>query len=181
MNRTAHPNILGAFGLAKVVQTSERTGGRAALLVEYVVEAPKYHPFWSQYWFAIAHLRQIDGEPPVEFTMGGATHQIWVLALDPNHKLDIKGLIPPDNKPARIDPPHILTSQNHAFQITAPDDAAAAERLVNLVGMVCQGQLSPDTDFRAHFQAVARAPFEDLTPEQFATMNAFGATRGTVQ
>lgn len=116
----------------------------------WLVEAPWAHPFWHSYMIHLQHLRPITSGPlvgkekDIVFHLPGATHELWVKALDPDQprqeQLDT-GLWRP------------LSPSNFAAQIIASSDAAALERVENAVREICAGQLSPDTDYRSFWVA----------------------------
>lgn len=123
----------------------------SASLGSWIVTAAFAHPIWSQYAFSLIHLRPIEGTPDAHVRLAGATHELLVSALDPKHKMT-----------PEMDPEvtlHYLIPMNHQCQFVAPSDAAAAQRLEDVILAVTEGRLSPDTDFRRHFEQCVRRPF----------------------
>ena len=50
----------------------------------WVIDAPAYHPLWSQYHLAVVRLRDdVPGFPPPRRKFIGATHELNVVALNP--------------------------------------------------------------------------------------------------
>lgn len=105
----------------------------------WIVHAPWAHPVWHSYLVAAISLRKIDGWPAAKINLDGATHEVLVLALDPDVPLAI------DQNPRPLMP------ANFMGQFIEPDDAAAAARIERTVADICRGALSPDTDFVRHW------------------------------
>lgn len=74
----------------------------------YVLRLPHAHPFWKHYLMIGIHLRPIEDVPEAELDFEGATHQISVMALDPNF----------DPSP----PWHYLQPGNVQFQVKSTDE-----------------------------------------------------------
>jgi hypothetical protein len=141
------PTLVGPHGRAWKVDIDEvyqRRGiTREAEVAEWVVEAPWAHPVWHSYVLVVIHLRPMPG-PAVKLFLDGATHEVWVLALDPDssrEKMITTGEMVP------------LRPMNFAAQIIEPSDDAAAARIEKTVRSICDGKLSPDTDFVASWAA----------------------------
>lgn len=141
---TTPPAITGKHGRAWAVDLDAARRGMQAIgrtdatVSAWIIEAPWAHPLWHSYRLVLVHLRPMDDGRPTKFYIPGATHEIWLEALDPNHSRQpaIDGL-----------PAHTLRPMNFGAQFIEPDDAAAALRVAGTVQMVCDGRLSPDTDF----------------------------------
>lgn len=105
----------------------------------WIVEAPWAHLLWHSYAIILVHLRLTPDNRPTEFYLDGATHEMWVEALDPRHPREpaIKG-----------DPKSIarLTPLNFAAQFIEISDELARERIERDVKDIIAGKLSPDTD-----------------------------------
>lgn len=57
---------------------------KAAQTVAYwLLDAPHYHPFWSQYVLAVVRLDDVPGFPPPVLHFDGATHELHVVAINP--------------------------------------------------------------------------------------------------
>lgn len=60
------------------------TPAAAETLCMWVITAPAYHPFWSQYVLGVVRLRfDTPGFPDPVLKFPGATHELHVLVLDP--------------------------------------------------------------------------------------------------
>lgn len=142
------PDIEGAHGKAWMCDTAEgcRLKGLApeqdAALVHWLVEAAWAHPFWHSYSVVLIHLR--DGAPdkrPPKIYKEGATHEVWVWAVDPEkdrRKLVETGLVEGI----------WLSPMNYGGQFVAECDAVAVAAVRKAVARICDGSLSPDTDFQ---------------------------------
>lgn len=129
--RAWRSDLPGARKLAGVPE-----GDNAALDV-WLVEAPWAHPIWHSYLVTLVHLRPMEGMSEVKFYVPGATHEMWVEALDPSYPRE------PDLKTAKY---HVLTPMNFAAQFVAEDDEMARKRIHRIVLSIVHGMLSPDTD-----------------------------------
>jgi hypothetical protein len=104
----------------------------------WIVEAPWAHPLWHSYGLVVVHLRPHPCCPEPKIYLEGATHEVWLYALDPNkprhlmiNRCDMKFLLP----------------LNFAAQIIEETDEKAAERLEKAVKEILDGKLIPDTDY----------------------------------
>jgi hypothetical protein len=105
----------------------------------WIVEAPWAHPFWHSYVVGLIHLRPMEDGRDTKFHIDGATHEMWVDALDPDQM----------RQPAIKGETHWspLQPTNFAAQFIADTDDAARACVQAAVHMICRGLLSPDTDF----------------------------------
>jgi hypothetical protein len=113
-----------------------------ASLDHWMVEAPWAHPAWHSYSILLIHLREMPGEQKgaTKFYIPDATHELMVYALNPEQ----------DRRPllaTAIPDRHWMTPGNFAAQFIEITDDLARERVRNTVQMICDGKLSPDTDF----------------------------------
>ncbi len=106
----------------------------------WVLKAAWAHPLWHSYVVFLYDLTSPspDGTAPTVY-LEGATHELMVFALDPDH---------PAEMPFRM-----LQPANHGYQFKAESNAAAEARVVALLDEVEATTLSPDTDFRAMWDA----------------------------
>ena len=107
----------------------------------WLIEAPEAHPAWHSYLLILVHLRPLPGCEELTFHLDGATHQMWLSALDPHGSrqslvdCDLKA----QNKCASLEP------LNFAAQFIEIADNLAKERCESAVQAICDGRLSPDT------------------------------------
>jgi len=109
-------------------------------LAHWVVEAPWAHPIWHSYSIILIHLRPMPDSRPTKFHVDGATHEMHVYALDPNKDRNrmIENGIPEG---------HWMSPVNFAAQFIEISDELALARIRSCIDMICDGTLSPDTDW----------------------------------
>lgn len=112
-----------------------------ACLGAVLIHRPDAHPAWSDYVVSIVHLRPIAGLPADYLAYPDSTHEILVLALDPDHVAD-----PADRKTIRP-----LNPANLVHQLRSFSDRAACAVFADFCELLNNGSLSPDTD---HIQAM---------------------------
>lgn len=140
------PDVGGPHGSAW--EMAQRTDVDHAGVGSWLVHAPGYHLAWSWYAVAACHLRISEGLPPPALAFPSATHELQVLALDPEHEPH-----PDDPQSMRwLTPPNVVEQ----FQVASDDDAASLVK--SAVVAIVLGSISPDSDFRRAWKAwVARA------------------------
>lgn len=108
----------------------------------WVIECAWAHPIWHSYLMTLIHLRPLAHcSKGVKFYLHGATHEMWIHALDPdgNRQALING------RPSGEVCP-MLTPINFAAQFIEPGDYQAIVRCEKAIQQICDGLLSPDTD-----------------------------------
>lgn len=148
---TAPPTIAGTRALAWSIDLDalrRRLNVPAmadSTLVMWVIEAPWANLAWHSYALTLVHLRPFPGQKTI-FYLDGATHELWLYALDPGapRQALIEGAEPDAGR-------WWLTPINFASQIIEPDDGAALARVRSAVLKICEGHLSPDTDYNRHW------------------------------
>lgn len=141
-------DILGMYGLTRWVPTPEpdtiQTGerGRAAnshTACQYLIDAPAYHPVWSQYVVSVIRLVEDPAlEPPI-LKFVGATHELIVMALNPDHRQTPESIT---DHCRRGDLP-FLTPVNIAEQFECTDDEVKTVTWL-ACRAVCNGLLNPE-------------------------------------
>lgn len=107
-------------------------------VVSWMIEAAWAHPVWHSYVIMCIHLRPTpDGKETVLY-LPGATHEVWVYALNPEIARDsvLRGETLP-----------FLLPINYAGQFVCKNDAEAARRVEEAMRGVLAGAVSPDTDY----------------------------------
>jgi hypothetical protein len=143
---SATPTLIGEHGRAWLCDMKE--GCRKmninieneAMLAHWVIEAPWAHPAWHSYSLCLLHLRPLADKRPTTFYLDDATHEIWLMAMNPDK--DRNSLIADG-----ITRGHWLSPLNFVAQFIEISDELAFERIRKTVQLVCDGKLSPDTDW----------------------------------
>lgn len=111
----------------------------------WLLTAPKYHPAWTQYLMAVVRLTDHPDFPPPRRQFEGATHELIVVTLNPEH-----GPYTPENMRRYYQGPEagrlpVLTPLNIAHQIEGTDEEARHLAAYAAWG-VTAGVLCPETD-----------------------------------
>lgn len=107
----------------------------------WLITAPGYHPLWSQYLLAVVRLRDLEGWPPPKRQFPGATHELLVVTLNPEHG-PYDETLPSKFAPGGNLP--YLTPINVAEQIEGTDDEADKLAELGVWGIV-NGALEPES------------------------------------
>lgn len=124
----------GPVGSAREVHVEWEEGDppdRHATLGSWFLTCPGQSPAWDHYSLGLIHLRPIPGARPPVVRVPGATHELILLALNP------------ERQPREDDPEtwHFLTPVNVMEQFTVPSDDAARELLGLAALSVVEGVL----------------------------------------
>jgi hypothetical protein len=143
---TAPPTLTGKHGRA---WSADLAAGRRkmridvsqdATLVHWIIEAPWAHPAWHSYSLVLVHLRPMADRRETRFYLDGATHEFWLYALNP--ETDHNDTVETGISRGWLHP------KNFAAQFIEISDDLALERIERSVQMICDGKLSPDTDWQ---------------------------------
>lgn len=118
-----------------------------ATLDHWLIEAAWAHPIWHSYSLVLVHLRPLADGRKTLFYLPDATHEIWLYALDPEA----------DREKAIADGTALgswLAPKNFAAQFIEITDDLARERVRAAVQKICDGKLSPDTDYTSQWAAL---------------------------
>lgn len=136
------PDIEGVYGRAwkqDFESFKRRNPGLPAdsSVCGWIVSAPWAYPLRSCYMIACVSLKDSPGLQPAKVMLPGATHEVFVVALDPEQKR-----IPLN------DSPKMLRPVNFAGQWVAASDDDARLKIEGCVKeIVIHATLSPDIDF----------------------------------
>lgn len=138
------PVIEGLFGRAERIDFAKNPLSAATLDI-WLITAPQYHPLWSQYGLMVVSLDEsIPGFPPTLLHFTGATHEMLVVAINPDAEgapFTAESLNERLNNLRGV--PH-LTPVNHCHQFKASD-----EEILKLAWQACygvvNGVLNPET------------------------------------
>jgi hypothetical protein len=114
-----------------------------ATVCAWVVSAPWAHPVWSQYVISVVHLRDVDGVGAASITRPGSTHELLVVALNPQYPIttarDFVALAERGTSP-------LLTPPNVVHQFRCDDDEDAVEVCWLAVTAVLNARLTPEPE-----------------------------------
>lgn len=107
----------------------------------YVITAPWAHPLWSQYALYVIGLQDVDGVAPAHHKFDGTTHELLVVALNPDHTWTQATA---EQQARDLKPLPYLTPVNICEQYIATD--AEMVELAGLCAAGCAaGVLNPET------------------------------------
>jgi hypothetical protein len=110
----------------------------------WLLHAPGAHPFWVYWVLAVIHLRPLAGVKPAYVRLSGATHEIIIMALNPETQLpEIEDV---GRGEATFD---FLTPIDVMEQFVVRDDAEAAQLCELAIRCCVDGMASPDQDWRS--------------------------------
>jgi hypothetical protein len=108
-------------------------------LKAWLLYRPDAHPWWHYYSVSLIHLRPLPGQPWPKKEHADSTHEILILALDPEACPE-----PDSEKPEEF---AYLRPANLVHQLRGLTDAAALSIFEAFIAALEQ-RLSPDTDHR---------------------------------
>ena len=148
---TTPPDFSGPFGkawriaLAPIGQRSKPDFD--ATLDLFLVQRSGAHVCWDHWLVSIVHLRPMAGVRPARINLEGATHELMIVALDPEQPLPGLDSTAPGWRSAWLTPIDVME------QFACPDDAMAHHFLELSIQAIVNGFLSPDQDDRARWKA----------------------------
>ncbi|HKX69899.1 MAG TPA: hypothetical protein VJM75_01670 [Acidimicrobiales bacterium] len=149
MTHDTPDELTGPYGTARRIPRDKYRDTHPAGLDGWIITAPIWHPLWSQYNLGVVTLADIPDIPPAKLQRPGVTHELTVVALNPEH-----GPYDARNLTGAL---AFLLPVNIAEQITTTDDQAR-----NLAALcaraVVDGVLCPETgDAPDHIRALWRS------------------------
>lgn len=152
------PDIIGTVGKAwrfdMDALCTEAPHLRPLNVCGWLLFAPYAHPFWHSYALNLIALREAPGVPPAVLRMKGATHELVLMALNPEpaekgqERYSTKKTVP------------YLTPANFSAQMYYADDDVAMSVMEQTARDVVNGVLNPDTDYAQHW--IARFGFSNV-------------------
>jgi len=110
--------------------------GAQAIVADWIIETPAAHHLVHSCHVALMHLRPVHADDKVCIHVHGATHELWVMALDPA-------------APRAAIVRHTAAPVQHYYakvfvaQIVAPTDEAAVARIAATIALILNGDLNP--------------------------------------
>lgn len=129
--------MTGEYGTAVRIPR-ENWPEKMAQLSTWIITAPCWHIFWSQYLITVVSLATFPDIDPPHLQFPGATHELIVLTLNPDHGPYDARACTPEN-PVTFMPPHNVCEQ---FVTT---DERAIEVCDLLARAVIDGLMCPET------------------------------------
>lgn len=136
----------GPYGKAWRVELPPDTPNIRETVATWLLEAPFAHPLWHYHYLGAIRLRDVPGLPPPKRYFHGATHELSVFALNPEHQpYNVRKFlrIARNFGLASV----ILTPSDVSLQFEATD-VEVAKLSVASAWAVTQGRLIPDSDGR---------------------------------
>lgn len=133
-------DIQGPAGTARFVPYTSDEPRAAAHLCTYLIDSPGWHPLWTQYSLAVVTLTEAPGLPTPYLQFPGATHELIVFALNPDHHQTVATML---DHCARGTMPY-LTPVNVVHQFEATDDEMRQVAWLAARGVV-NAYLNPET------------------------------------
>ena len=130
----------GPYGTAEPVPVPDDPRA-AETLCTWLLTAPQAHPMWSQYMLSVVRLRDLPGFPPPKRQFVGATHELFVVALNPEHGPMTAERMERAQRTGRV---AFLLPVNVAHQIEGADEEALDLARQAAAGVV-HGILWPET------------------------------------
>ena len=125
-------SLSGPAGTAlEVIPVTPLVPEHAATVAAWFLTCPRQSPLWERYVLSVVHLRPMPGVPAPQLVFEGATHELDLLALDPD----------PDPQANRPETWRFLMPVNYSGQLRLPSDDAARDLLVRAAQAVVDGQL----------------------------------------
>lgn len=130
--------VRGQFGVGEPVEEPPSTveNPHAGLGTTWLLTCPDRHPLWHQWMLSAVHLAHRGGLEDAKLQFSGATHEVIVVALNPEH-----GWVTPSTPM----PWPYLEPINIAQQITCDSDQHVLDLLSLLAQGVVHGILDPET------------------------------------
>ena len=125
--------LTGPIGTAE--RLDPNLNNKSTTLETWFLHLPPAHPIWPRYLLSVIHLRPDPAFGPARLKYPGATHELMVVALDPEKN-------PQPNQPETW---HHLTPINYVNQFHGLTDAGAAGLARTAAEQVVQGQLWVET------------------------------------
>lgn len=112
----ARSPIEGPYATCAEVQLSTLSTRAAATVSSWLITSDDFHPAWTQWTLYAVHLREVPGVYTPTFHFLDATHEIGILALNPDTHVTVEDMGRPDWRMRYLLPPNL------ALQFIGTDD-----------------------------------------------------------
>jgi len=137
------PTFRGPNGVAWEVPLPEHETSHAQLC-QWLIFAPGAHPLWRYHVIVVVHLREMNGQQ-AKLAFPGASHELMVLAVDP----DAEDTIEPEEPETQV--PWLMPPDAVVQFIVANDEQA--RRVARFAAEACtRGLIVPDSDHLRSWQ-----------------------------
>lgn len=141
--------------VATVYRVPLPTDQPTAAVSLWLLDAPNAHPAWRFHSLIVVHLREVEGVPAPVMQFAGASHELMVYALDPDHDDEIMVGDP-------LTQLHYLTPPDAVVQFIVADDEQARSVAAFAAHAVAHGLVVPDADFREDWEKGVAATSEHV-------------------
>lgn len=131
----------GPMGTATELEIRGGLPGADTTITWWLLTGLQWHPLWQQFLLIVVHLRDVEGTPAATRQFPGATHELLVLALNPE-----RGARTPEDLAGNgVGPAGYLSPIDVVHQFDATDEEMRV--LAGMLAEACtQGWLTPSTD-----------------------------------
>lgn len=109
------------------------------------LKLPGHHPVFDEYLVCLYAVSGLDDSIPVVRYREDVTHEVCVVSLAPEARVDFSTSLFQQPKLVPLTPP------NHAYQFKADSNESAVARIEVLVNSMRLGTLSPEDDKAGHW------------------------------
>lgn len=151
------PAMVGKSAKAWALAIKPTLPAHAATVAHWLIRSPHFHPAWDRWVVIVVHLRDMPGVKPASKQYQKATHELIIMALDPEQEP-----FDPGTPPAPI---KFLTPPDVVVQFHVERDADANKMCDLAVRAICDGKASPDSDYRSYWIANIKSTSAHLRGE----------------
>lgn len=140
--------FVGLAGWSRRITLPPDLSNADETVCSWLIYAPNAHPLWTFHNLYVVRLREVPGLPPPALRFPAATHELGVLALNPEHQPYTTEKVLELSKAHGL--PY-LTPHDVCEQFQMSDDEA--KLLAAYAARACAHYvLTPDEDFRAQWR-----------------------------
>lgn len=141
----------GLTRIWRLADTAKSEPDHEAGIATWVIDSPTFHPAWHQWLLGVISLRDLPGVPPAHRSYPSAEYELMILSLNPDRPCDVDQADATgtwgDEAVAKF-----LTPADLVYQFDGVSDRQADEVGQSAIQAILSGDLSPDSDFRRHWE-----------------------------